>query len=224
MFRKLSCLLLLVVCGCGPRIAERETPLVEDEAPFVMAILLDMSGSFAGLMADDGKAYEFTMNLLDQHFRERMGQEDKIIIAQIGGTDRALLWQGTPMQLRQDFGDAGTFRDFLKEKALGSSNIHYSIAQTVDYVMSERNVMNGKAKHAVFILSDMLDSGDDQAETRKQALEALKTYGESGGSIGMYYVDQLMLPDWRRDLNAAGLKDWRCEADIVGRPNLPSWE
>lgn len=217
-------LFLLVLCRCGARREERETPLVEDETPFIMLLLVDMSGSFEYLMADDGKAYEFTMNLLETHFRDRMGEEDKIIIAQIGGTDRSLIWQGTPMELRKDFAHAAAFRDFLKKKSIGSSNIHYSITQSVEYLMSERNVQNGKAKTAVFVLSDMMDTDENQEESRKKAIDTLTAYGKIGGCVGFYYVDQLLLPGWRHDLQAAGLKDWRCEGDFVGRPNLPSFD
>jgi hypothetical protein len=227
MWRKflIVCLFACVVCGCGKRRHAPTSALVEDEKTYFVAVLLDMSGSFQHMMAVDGKAHQFLMQVLDRYFRDRMGSEDKIVISHISDGDRALLWQGTPTQLRRDFSSAASFRKFLQEKAEGGgSQVHNAIVQTADYVASDPSIVKGKAKSALLILSDMVDSGSDSKETRKKAVASLAEYGKTGGAIGMYYLDQNLTKAWREELKGAGIKNYCIEADFVGQPNLPTFE
>ena len=217
--------LLLLPFGCGEKRQASETVLRENEHEYVLTILLDMSGSFAHLMAEQGKAYEFIMEVIDRYFRDRMGTQDGLVVAQISGSDRSLLWQGTPFQLRQDFPSASAFRDFLKQRSNSAgSRVHDGITQTVEYVMSDLRIQSKTAKSAVFVLSDMLDNFPDSDASKKKTVEMLKAYGRIGGTFGLYYVDQLLVPEWRTHLRDSGIKHWRVEAEIVGRPTLPDFE
>jgi hypothetical protein len=191
----------------------------------VLINLLDLSGSFEQLMADDGKPYEFALQVVDQYFRDQLGSNSKVIIAQISNTDRSLLWQGSPHELRQQFPTAAAFREFLRSKNDPSgSRVFESVAQTLDYVTSEPSVSRGKAKSAVFVLSDMLDTSTDSEKSKECALRALANYGQHGGTIGFYYVDQLLVPQWRQYATDAGIKRCCVEADIVGKPSLPCFD
>lgn len=219
------CLLLSVVCGCAPRRQVEATPLRNDESEYVLAILLDLSGSFAHLMAEDGKAYDFALIVMDRYFRDRIGTNDKMIIAQVSGTDRALLWEGTPLDLRREFPSADAFRDFLLSKAdPGGSLVHEGLARTVEYVTSDPQVASGKAKSAIFVLSDMLDNGPDGRESQERAARALAAYSQKGGVVGLYYVDQSLVAQWRQILRDAKIPDYCVECEIVGKPPLPSFE
>ncbi len=215
--------LLISVLGCEPRKEDSKT-FVDDDCQFKVAILLDLSGSFEHLMCEGGKAYQFALNVLDHYFRERLGTDDKLIIAQISGADRSLLWEGTPLQLRQNFPSAKAFGEFLRIKSDPSeSHIHDSIIHSLEYITSDPAIMNGQAKSAVFILSDMLDNGSSQ-DSKKQAIEALSTYAEKGGVVGMYYVDQFLVSEWRKELQNAGVKELCVESEIVGVPRLPNFD
>lgn len=215
--------LFISLSGCEKR-REASRALVHDDSKFVMTILVDLSGSFEQMMAEGGKAYQFTLAVLDKYFRDRIGSDDKLIIAQISMNDRALLWQGTPLQLRQEFPSPQAFTTFLRERAdPNGSLVHDGIAHTLEYVNSEPNVATGKARAAVFVLSDMLDNGT-KADAKDRALKALATFGKNGNVVGLYYVDQMLVAPWRQDLRQAGVKEFCVESEIVGKPQLPNLE
>ena len=217
-------IVLMTAAGCEKR-REAAKTLVADDTRYIMTILLDFSGSFEHMMADGGKAYEFALAVLDKYFRDRIGSDDKLIIAQISGNDRALLWQGTPVQLRQEFSSPQAFAEFLRAKANpGGSLVHEAIARTIEYVNSEPTIANGKWQAALFVLSDMNSNGD-KSDSKERALAALTEFGkEHGGVVGMYYVDQTLVAPWRQDLRTAGIKEFCVESEIVGKPNLPNLE
>lgn len=211
---------MLSGCGLEPR---REAPrsFVERDSQSHVAILLDMSGSFAQEMADGGKAFAFTMSVIDRYFRERVGSDDQLTISQISADGRALIWQGTPQSLRREF-TAASFRDLLKSKSnANGSLVHAAMAQTLNHLMDEPAVASGKSKACLLILSDMIETGGGDEQ---QAIEAIHRFGSVGGSIGMYFVDQRLVSSWRQVLQSAGLKDCCVESEIVRRPILPNFE
>jgi hypothetical protein len=231
--------------GCGPRreASESASVLQQKESTFQLTLLFDMSGSFEPLMAQQGKAYEFAMHCFDRYFKSRIGMDDEIIIAKIAGSSRALMWQGTPQQLRQDFPSAAAFREMLtsvERKAtidtfqsvkdaqgnvfLSGSNVHECIVKTLGYALSEPGIADGRVKSGVFVCSDMLDSSPEPDKTKQEALEALTRFGQAGGVVGLYFVDQTRVGEWRGLLGDAGIKHWRVESEIVSRPILPEFE
>src|SRR3989442_11933800 len=101
-------------------------------------------------MTRDGKGYEFTMRVADRYFRNSIGSNNRLIIAQLSATDRALLWDGTPVQLRQDFPSANEFRQFLLKKSHpAGSRIYDGIADAFEYVLSDQGVASSKTRTAV---------------------------------------------------------------------------
>ena len=222
----LACfVLLLSILGCERRRENQELFSREDDGQYVLTIVFDLSGSFAHLMADNGKGYEFALLVMDHYFRDRIGKDDKIIIAQISGTDRSLLWQGTPAELRREFPTAETFRQFLMTKADSrGSLVHDGITHALNYVLSEPSIASGNAKSAVFVLSDMVDNGPDTDQSKRKTADALMNYGKQGGVVGLYYVDQMLVPVWRRQLRDAGIRTFCVESEIVGNPTLPSFD
>jgi len=219
--------LALLLMGCQKRIEQREGVFQTEDNEYVLTILLDMSGSFRGMMAEDGKAWSFVSQVIDKYFRDRIGRNDKLILAQLSANDRSLLWSGTPLQLRQEFSSGAAFRDWLVAKSdPRGSRVHEGIVQTVEYTLTDPMVADGKAKSAVFILSDMVDNASGGEGAREQAVNALAQVGKSGGVIGLYYVDVQLCSLWNRLLRDAGVpaNNLHIEADIVGRPVLPSFE
>src|SRR5205823_82985 len=110
----------LFLVGCTRFAEQDDAPQVSlgrEDADFLVAIAVDMSGSFADLMTRDGKAYEFTMRVCDNYFRQSIATKNRIVIVQLSALDRQpLLFDGTPVQLRQSFPSATEFRDFLLKK------------------------------------------------------------------------------------------------------------
>jgi hypothetical protein len=225
---QLCVLVLAYVAGCKPRdkIADAADTIGRDESAFKLMIVLDLSGSFQGLMVDNGHAWRFTMYCVDEYFKSRIGNEhDEIIIAQISGERRSLLWKGTPRRLREEFSSAAKFRDFLRRSASpNGSLVHAGSAHAVKYMTSQKAVQDGKAKSAVLILSDFLDNGPNPETTEQQAMDEFTKYIDMGGQLGLYYVDQDRYFHWREKFNAAGYDMVPVEVDIQGRPPLPKFE
>jgi hypothetical protein len=226
MFRQYItiCLCLSLAVGCERRRETEPRFVVEEECDFVIAVILDLSGSFLEQMTEGGEAHRFMLSLIDRYFRDRIGSNDQIIIAQISGTlDHSLVWQGTPLQLRKDFSSPRAFSDFLRSKAdPDASHVHGAITQTIEYLMSQPSVTNGKAKSAVFALTDMFDNGPHPQKSKNRAVQALAEYGKIGGTVGLFYVDQGLVPAWRSELQKTGLT-FRVEPEFR-RPTLPSFE
>lgn len=221
-------LMVFAVClaavGCEKREVTTTIPIAEDDRSYVIMVVLDLSGSFSDLMVDRGKGYEFALAIVDRYFRDRVGTSDRLIIGQISGNHRALLWEGTPHQLRQDFSSAGKFRDFLHAKAEpNASLVHQGVTLSLNYLMSDAAVASGQANSAVFVLSDMVENGPNPAESEKKMTESLTAYGKLDGVMGIYYVDQFLVADWRHRLQEAGIRG-TIESEIRGRPTLPSFE
>jgi hypothetical protein len=220
-------LCLAGLAGCEKR-SESAAPSLttqQDESEFVLAVVLDLSGSFTHQMANEGKAYEFALAVLDRYFRHRNGLNDKLILAQISGTHRSLLWQGSPLQLRQQFPTADSFREFLLQKAdPGGSLVHEGLANVVNYVSADSRVTSGQAKSAIFCLSDCYDTAPDPTAGEQKLMQALGNYARTGGAIGLYYVDQTLQTAWQQKLQAAGFGDFVVECEIVGRPTLPDFD
>lgn len=215
----------LILSGCGPKRTSTEAVTGQGDHAYVCVVAVDLSGSFQHQMADGGKAYEFLMTVLKRYFDSHSATGDKIIIAQLSGTQRSLLWEGTPRELRIEFPSAQSFRDFLLRKAdPNGSMIHDGVRHAIDYVASDPLVASGKAQSAVFVLSDMLDNAPDSAGSQQRLVQSIAAYGRQGHVIGLYYVDQLQVAPWRQYLRDAGLSDYRVEPEFYGSPPLPVFD
>lgn len=221
-------LLALVVgaAGCGKRRESSESTFGnEAESEYVLTVVVDLSGSFSELMAEEGRAYEFLLQVIDRYFRDRIGLNDKLIIAQISANERALLWEGTPTQLRRDFATPEAFRDMLRAKAdPRASRVHDALCSAIDYVTGDPAVSGGRAKSAIFVLSDMVEYSADPDASEQRMVRALRNYGKCGGVFGVYYCDQLAVHDWQQRLKEAGIREFHVESEIVGNPSLPSFD
>ena len=187
-----------------------------DEGEYVLTIALDMSGSFEAVRNE--RAWDFMCQIIDRYFRDRIGHDDKLILAQLSDSEKALLWKGTPLELRQQFTSGVEFRKWMESKADPSgSRLYEGIVQAVEY--TDRS----KGRSAIFILSDMIDS--TKGGTRDKAVHALASIGKQGG-VGLYYVDIKQCKLWEKLLRDAGVPEENMviEADIVGHPTLPRFE
>lgn len=176
-------------------------------------------------MAEDGRAYRFTLRVIDRYFRDRIGSDDKIIIGQLSGSDSPMLWEGTPAQLRRTFPSADAFRDFLVSHANpAGSRIHDGIADALDYLLDYPGITSGETQSAMFVMSDMLDTTGDCGESKDRMLKLLAAYGRQDVSVGLYWVHQSLVLQWRTHLQDAGIRHFVVESQIVADPPLPSFE
>src|SRR5437870_5381500 len=102
--------LTTAVLGCAPAPDPQAKPFApgrqaDDEEGVMCVICLDLSGSFRDMMAEQGKAWDFTVNVLDRLFR-RVGPGDEVVLAQLSATDRPLLFHGSSAELREQYDSA----------------------------------------------------------------------------------------------------------------------
>ena len=72
------------------RPAPDENMLADDrEYERVVVVGIDLSGSFLELMAEQGKAWEFLLRVIDRYLRG--GANEKLILVQLSGNTRALI-------------------------------------------------------------------------------------------------------------------------------------
>ena len=226
----LSLFVLCLLTGCGgqrearTRASTTKFKSTENEAEKTVVIIFDLSGSFLHLMAEDGVAYQFTLATIDRFLRQTIGEETKLIIAQISASQSPLLWEGRPQDLRRQFPTPQKFRDFLLEQAdPNGSRVNEGLSSTLSYLLTHRTVKAG-AEPTVLVLSDLMDNAPDGAEYEKQVISQLKELGDKGGAVGLYYVHQSVLTHWHNCLENSGLRDYRVECNIVGHPELPNFE
>lgn len=216
--------LVLVASLCGCRDPNSESAFRQnDEIDRLVVLVLDLSGSFEHKMQKDGIAYKFALDVVDQCFRDSIGSEDRLILSQISGSSAPILWEGKPLDLRNQFKTPEEFWTFLKTKAVpNQSNVHDGIYRVVDYLMSRPGIANGRTKSAVLVLSDLLDNG--ASSSFSQMRDTLKVYGSMNGVVGLYYVDQNMQKLWHNLLMQTAIRDFVVEGDFYGKPNLPTLE
>lgn len=224
MYRYLIPVFAMLALGCEKVEESQVSTLQPESCEYVVMVAIDMSQSFCKQMAEDGKAYDFMQQVVEKYFRDRIGGNDQIIITQLSGNNRPLLWQGTPFQLRKNFPDKAAFRNFLLANAdSDASRINDGIHESLRYLMRTHSVGRGNAKTATLILSDMEDSFDDQDESGKRLISSLTNYAKRG-SIGFYYCSQHRMEDIEDKLAEAGITMYMLECDIHGNPPLPSFE
>ncbi|MFN4261394.1 MAG: hypothetical protein ACK4RK_19075 [Gemmataceae bacterium] len=221
-----ACLLSALLSGCE-RVQQEESrpPIEARESEYLVAVVPDLSGSFRRMMAEgDGKAYRFMMAVIDRYFRDRLGSNDRLLIAQISATQNTLLWDGQPKQISSHFQSAAAFNEFLLQNSHpAGSRCHQGLADTLEYVLSCPGVAEGRTRSAIFLLSDMEDNAPDSAEQKARAKRLLAEFAKVGGVVGMYWVGS-PLTEWRQILKEAGVKNSMIESSIVAEPDLPKFD
>jgi len=216
--------LILFALGCERRDTSNTSPFQQESCEYVLLVAIDTSGSFCDFMTEDGKAYDFILRAVDQYHRDGIGSDFQIIITQLSGNQRPLLWQGTPQQLRREFPDPKAFRDFIIAHGDPSrSRINDGITESIDYVLNTYSVSQGNAKPVALILSDMEDNHSNRKESDSRLMNALTTFA-GRGEIGFYFCSQERMADIRQKMKQAGIDMYVLECDIHGRPPLPSFE
>lgn len=230
MNRRIAVLFLLAVAGCSPRrdMAEnrptRQTALLgEADEENIALVAIDLGPTFRKRVEDGGA--QFVMKVIEKYFRAHAGSSDKLVLAQLSGDgNRSLLWEGTPFELRRQFTTPDAFKDFLVGKADPSpSQVYKGLRHATQYVLSNPRVQEGKAKVALFVISDMLDPSRGDKDDRELGYlnHQLNQIGWRNGCVGMYYIDQSECIPWRQRLQWLGVRNYRVESEIVGSPPIP---
>ncbi|QDU98622.1 hypothetical protein [Lignipirellula cremea] len=222
-------LVALIANGCvkSTAIQGGHKPFEMEAVDECLVLIADMSGSFSESW--DDRAYTLFLELMDRFFQEGMGSESRVVLGQLSGSDKVILFQGTPAELRRRFRSPEDLNNFLRENSDPSrSAVFDATGKTVDYIRSMQGVTE-KTRVLTVILSDMVESESNQT-TRSQSghrmLNSLKRYKEQGGTLALYFVALDEMPRWRQILEMAGFEpgQYVIENAIVAKPELPRFD
>ena len=212
---------MCLLAGCDP---PEQNVFGERQTEYVLTILLDLSPSFAGQLVDGG-ATDFMEAVLDRYFRHRAGSgDDLIVIAKISGDREALLWRGTPRDLREQFPSPERLREFLFKNidSSGSRSMRPWWTPCATY-WSTQMWQTARRKSALFVLSDMVESAADARASEEDVGRLLSEYGVKKGVVGLFFVKQSLVSHWRESLKRCGVR-FTVSSEIERNPPLPSFE
>ena len=218
-------LVALTIVGCEAA-QETEQPAIQPHnRKDILAILFDTSGSFYSLMfGSDARAYRFCASSADRFFRDKLGDESSIVLSQLSANDRPLLWEGSPMELRQKFPDPEAMRRFVQGSSdPNGSRLYGGLADTLTYINNLPGVSTGETRVCVLVVSDMEDNAPTQEEDRKRLVEAIRRFGKAKSCMGFYYVSPQELSHCRDIVQEAGSMAI-VECGIVETPQLPTFD
>ncbi len=219
---------LIILTGCVPNnAAEREAPFEVTELESVMAIVIDVSGSFRDKW--DADAYRMFVNLSQRFFEESAGGEARLIISQLSANKQAVLFEGHPSDLRKRFRSPEEFSQFLLDNSdPSSSRVYDATRQTIDYMNGLEGVTES-TRILTVILSDLRDSESDgtiRGSTGQAMLDSLSAYQQRGGALALYYVANEEIARWREVISRAGFEPgfYTIETEISAKPRLPDFQ
>ncbi|MBW3597607.1 MAG: hypothetical protein KY475_10065 [Planctomycetes bacterium] len=213
---------LVWFAGCERREPEsRRQSFQQDRYEGALVIAVDLSGSFADFVTENGRAYQILLKAVDRYFRDRIGSDSMILITQLSGNADPLLWQGTPEQLRRQFPDHRAFRDFLLSRADPSaSRINDGVAESLNCAV--RTLRGSEANAAALILTDWEDTYPDQDASRDRLTRALRDFSQYG-SLGLYFCSNSRIPDVERLMDETGVS-YVLVGSYDHNPPLPSFD
>ena len=223
----LSVFVLLAV-GCVKKAERIDRPMFQKrQLDSCLVIGVDLSKSFAADFGD--RAYPLLIEVMDKYFSASMGKDSKIVLVQISGNADAVLFEGTPRELRSRFSSPEELAEFFqKNSSPNSSPIYEATGKTLTYINAMADV-TCETRSLVCFISDLKDSEQDAKLKSKKGfkmLDALKEYQGTGGSIAFYYVEQEEVKRWEKILAMAGFEPERYSInnDLVESPELPVFE
>jgi hypothetical protein len=233
----LVCLALAAFSGCSPRRdaalhansgGAQAATIGSEEDEKVILMVIDVSPSFVDRITKGGDAYRLMMRIIARYTRASAGSQDRLVIATISGSSKALIFDGTPHELKRTYPTADAFRDMLASRTgSGGSRVHEGIRDALRYVLDDPRVDSGKLKVGMFVLSDLEDTGGTGHEAEQiegNMNHELSRLGWRGGVAGFYYASQSELIRWRQRLQSLGIKNFVVESEIVSDPPLPDFD
>lgn len=224
--------LLVTPIGCIQEpVTQAHRPFEARELDACLAIAIDMSGSFRDSWEKDGKAFRLFFEMMEQFFNEQVGEETEVILCQISNNEQAVIFQGTPEQLKRRFPSPTEFNQFLKDHSdPNSSRVYDATHQMLEHVNRLEGITESTRLMTV-VLSDMNDSQKRNDEEQwkssgNRMLTSLTKYRERGGALALYFVDQDEMPRWRKIIGEAGFTPgmYVVEDELVETPLLPKFD
>ncbi len=224
----LALLLTVPMGGCiESQSVSQAVPFERNELDACLAIVIDMSGSFAESW--DDRAYHLFLDLSEQYFTEAMGTENRLVISQLSGNERVVLFDGRPSDLQRKFSSPETLDAFLKAHSdPRRSRVYDAMTKTIDYVSSMSGVSD-RTRMMTVVLSDMGDSESEDAAriaSGRRMIESLTKYQQRGGGLALYFVATEENTRWEQIMAASGFQPGHfiIENELNSTPQLPRFD
>lgn len=220
--------LLLLASGCvvsAPK--AKSIPLEVEPLEAVLVVGVDLSGSFANDFSE--RAYPLLLNVMQKFFVAQMGSNCKVVLAQISAQEDAVLFEGTPRDLRRRFSDPDALSKFLLANSKpDGSPVFESMKKMLHYVNQMADI-DSETKVLSVVISDLNNSDEGQAAWKKKGesmLAELKVYQKLGGALALFYVDREQVDLWKRIFAAAKFEPgmFMISNDLVEDPQLPTFD
>lgn len=219
MFKTLTSIVLIAsLCGCTRRDTSKAVSWEQEPTDYTLLIIVDID-----TIKTNPRAADFITYAVNNYFRERVGTSDHIIISQLSGNKRPLLFQGTPRDLRQQMQTPEALRDYLIAASSQGRRINDGISESLDYVSHTTSVKRGGAAPIALIVSSMIDGNPESKESDDRMMGELIKFGNTGGQMAFYFCDQERMAYVRDKMEKAGFGWEILECDIYGRPPLPTY-
>jgi len=213
--------------GCVKSVDQSDSaPFESEELDAVLAIVIDQSSSFDEEWTS--RAHHFFLRVMDQFFSDTAGSNTKVVLSQMSGSDKVVVFDGTPQQLRAKFKSPDKLHEYLSDFADPSSTrVYHAIKKTIDYTKSRRGVTDQTRILAV-VLSDLHDTQRDAATKRKvgnEMIESLSTFRKMNGGMALYYASPDENSRWELIFKKAGFQPeyYVIENTLSENPQLPSF-
>ena len=192
----------------------------------IMAVVVDLSPSFAERFDHEDGAYKWILNVVSNYSREFPGKEGRLIIGQMsaGPDSDVLLWEGRPAHLKRSFSSPDEFKLFLQAQSQGAGGtpVYESLGDTLDFLLRHPTVRSGQSGVDLLVVSDMVDNMDDGTQ-RERVSELLKQFSAQGSTCGMYYLDISVVPEVEQLLHESGYPNAGFTTLIDRFPEIPAF-
>ncbi len=220
--KQIVSMLLLVVTACsGCQKRDTRAKVTWDQEPtkYALLIIADID-----VIKSDQRAYNFVVHAIDRYGRERLGEHDPVIISQLSGNDRPMLFHGTVRELRKAMPNQEAFKNYLVSHSDPGRRLNEGLAESLDYVLNTSSVSRGKAVPVTLVISSMMEGEGETSAAQDHFINELIKYHHAGGHMAFYFCDQRRMAWVKEQTKKAGITWTHLEGNPNGHPPLPNLE
>lgn len=220
LFMTVSFGLCIALVGCGRVRDKSQTVRFEHSTnKYTLLIVADID-----LIKTNSRAFEFITYAIDSYARDCMSESGQIIIAQLSGNNRPLLYQGSPEQLRKEMSQPEEFKNYLVAHSEPGRRLCDGLTESLEYTLKSYSVAQGKSATVALVVSTLNEGTAETPETEQRFVDMLVKFHRSGAKPAFYFCDQRRMKWIEEQTAKAGLSWVTLEMDINGRPPLPKFE
>ncbi len=152
--------------------------------------------------------------LLSKFFRDRAGEEDKIVLAQVANMPQ--VWTGSPKAFKAKFRDEAAFRAAMKPTG---GRVHDTISEAIEF---SKPMIGPRSRACLCVFSSMNDV-KSQPRSVERLMRELVEFDFKGGSVALYGCGFHQAPRWRHNMEGV-IHNFLVSSEVVADPAMPSWD